>query len=107
SRARVYVPRYEGLSSGAQRHEPAREAPEQVQACEPGPLLVGLEQDVRLLGLDRPAPQRSRELHQPEVTREAEPVAAEPVEADDTDRPRPEPPLASEASCYRLRRQVA
>ena len=45
---------------------------------------------------DRPAAQRPEELHEPEVADEPVVEAAEPLEADDADRPRPEPALAFE-----------
>ena len=69
---------------------------QEIHAREPGPLAVGLEQGVGLLGLDAPAPERRGELHEPEIAREAALVAAEPLEADDAGRPGPEPALALE-----------
>ncbi len=67
-----------------------------VHTREPGPLAVGLEEGVRLLGLDAASPERRGELHEPEVAREPSLVAAEPLEADDARRPRAEPALALE-----------
>ena len=61
---------------------------QQIHAREPGPLAVGLEQGVGLLGLDAPAPERRGELDEPEIAREPALVAAEPLEADDAGRPR-------------------
>ena len=69
---------------------------QQVHARDPGPLAVGLEEGVGLLGLDAPAPELRRELDEPEVAREAPLVAAEPLEADDAGRPGPEAALALE-----------
>src|SRR4051794_38026364 len=80
----------------AQAYESGAIARQQVDACEPGPFLVRGEQDVRLLRLDVPSPERRGELDEPEVAREPALIAAEPFEADDADRPRPEPALAQE-----------
>ena len=44
---------------------------QEIHAREPGPLAVGLEQGVGLLGLDPPSPERRGELHEPEIAREA------------------------------------
>ena len=71
---------------------------QQVHAREPGPLPVGLEQGVGLLGLDPPSPERGGELDEPEIAREASLVAAEPLEADDAGRPGAEAALALEPS---------
>ena len=76
---------------------------QQVHAREPGPLAVGLEQRVGLLGLDAPSPERRGELHEPEIAREPALVAAEPLEADDARRPGAEPALALEALAPRSR----
>ena len=69
---------------------------QQVHAREPGPLAVGLEEGVRLLRLDAPPPERGGQLDEAEIAREPALVAAEPLEADDADRPGPEPALALE-----------
>src|SRR4051812_2499050 len=69
---------------------------QQVHAREPRPLLVRLGQHGGLPRLDVPSPERRRELDEPEVAREAALVAAEPLEADDPRRPRPEPAFALE-----------
>src|SRR3954470_24887884 len=67
---------------------------QEVHAREPRPLLVRLEQDIRLLRLDVPPPQGSGELDEAEIPRQAALVAAESLEADDARRPRAEPTLA-------------
>src|SRR5581483_1500429 len=78
------------------------EGGEHVDAREPGPLAVGLEQLVRLLGLGTAAPQRGHELDEPQVAGEPALVAPEPVQADDADRPRAEPRLAEQPPCHRV-----
>src|SRR5947208_1867308 len=89
-----------------QDYEPGLVARQQVDAGEARPLLVGGEQLVRLLGLDPPPPERRGELDEPEVARESPLVAAEPLEADDADRPRPEAPLALESAGHGVGREV-
>jgi hypothetical protein len=69
---------------------------QQVHAGEAGPLAVRLEERVRLLGLDPASPELGGELHEAEVAREPALVAAEAFQADDADRPRPEPALSFE-----------
>ena len=88
----------------AQAYEPGAIARQEVHAREPGPLLVRREQRVRLLRLDPAAPQRGGELDEAEIAREPALVAAEPLEADDADRPRPEAALALQPSRDRVGR---
>src|SRR5919198_5985232 len=85
-----------------ERHEAAAEAKQEVDAREPRPLLVGLEERRRLRPLDpaATAAERDDELHQAEVAHEPALVAAEPFEADDSDRPRPEPALPEETGLH-------
>ena len=78
---------------------------QEVHAREPGPLAVGLEQDVRLLGLDVPSPERGGQLDEPEVAREPALVAAEALEADDAGRPGAEAALALEPPCRDVGRE--
>src|SRR5438105_5813710 len=89
-----------------QDYEPGVVARQQVDAGEPGPLFVRGEQLVGLLGLDAPPPELRCELDEPEVARESPFVAAEPLEADDSHRPRPESPLALEAAGHRVGREA-
>src|SRR4029077_4526029 len=71
------------------------EAHEEVDAREPRPLAVRLEQLRGLPCLDvRPAAQRAQELDEAEVADEAMLEAAQSFEADDGGRPRPEAALA-------------
>ena len=88
-----------------QAYESGRVSRQQVHAREPGPLAVGLEQGVGLLGLDAPSPELRGELDEPEVAREPALVAAEALEADDAGRPRPEPALALEPLRHDLGRE--
>src|SRR3954453_6197558 len=87
--------------SGRERDEAAREALQQIDARQPGPLAVGREQLVGLLRLDPPAAQRRQQLYEAEGAGEAPGVggeppfaAAEPPERDDPDRPRADAALA-------------
>ena len=66
---------------------PLANACKQVDAREPRPLAVRLEQLRRLPALDPAAAQRREQLHEPEVGDEPAVVAAEPLEEDDADRP--------------------
>ena len=85
---------------------PAAAPGEEVDAREAGPLAVWLEQDVGLLGLDPPAPERGGELDEAEIARQAALVPAEPFERDDADRPRAEAALALEAPRDDVGRQL-
>ena len=69
---------------------------QEVHAREAGPLAVGREQLVGLVGLDPAPPQRGGELREAQVAVEAVLVAAEALEADDAERPGAEPALAGE-----------
>src|SRR5581483_5920854 len=80
------------------------EAGEKVDARDTGELAVRLEQLRRLPALDRAPADRAQELDETEVADEAVIPAAEALEADDADRPRPEPPLPLEPSHDRVRR---
>src|SRR5205085_5862499 len=93
-----------GGSGCGQRHQPAAEAHQEVDAREPRPLLVRLDERRGLGGLDpAAAAERSDELDEAEVADEPALVAAKPFQADDTDRPRPEAALAQEAGPRRRR----
>src|SRR4051812_43643155 len=90
----------------AQAYEPGAICRQEIHACEAGPLPVRREQHVGLLGLDAASPQRGRELDEAEVARQAALVAAEPLEADHADRPRPEAALAEQPARDRVRRMA-
>src|SRR5437588_6779744 len=77
-----------------ERHEPAAETGQQVDAREAGPLAVRLEQLRRLPALDRAAAQRREQLDESEIANQPVLVTAEPLEADDARRPGPEAALA-------------
>src|SRR5437763_6136318 len=93
-----------GIGTG---YETSGEAREEIHAGEPGPGAVRLEERVGLLGLDPAAPERGRQLDEPEVSPQAAVVAAEAFEAHDPDRPRTEPSLALEPGDDGTRRQLA
>src|SRR5207248_4766707 len=78
-------------------HETAPEAGQQVDAGEPGPFAVGLEQLRRLPALDPAPAQRGEQLDESEVADEAVLAATQALEADDARRPRAESTLAHEA----------
>jgi hypothetical protein len=82
----VYCAGYEASAVGG--HE--------VDAGEPLPLLVGRQQLGGLVPFDPPAPERRAELDERQVADEAALRPPEPLEADDADGPRPEPPLPLE-----------
>ena len=83
---------------------PAAPAAHQVDAREPGPLLVRREQLGGLVELDPAAPERGAELDEAEIADEPVAVAAEAFERDHAERPRPEPALAQEPRLDRLDR---
>src|SRR5581483_8730044 len=95
-----------GGSGRVEGEQPAAEAGEKVDARDTGELAVRLEQLRRLPALDRAPADRAQELDETEVADEAVIPAAEALEADDADRPRPEPPLPLEPSHDRVRRPV-
>ncbi len=74
-------------------YETSSEAGEEVDAREARPLAVRLEQRVGFFCLDAPAPESGRQLDEAEIPRQATFVAAESLERDDADRPRPEAAL--------------
>src|SRR5436190_544972 len=78
------------------RHETEAESLQQVDAREAGPLAIRLEQLGGLPRLDPAAPQRRAELDEPEVAHQPALEAAEALETDDPDGPRPESALALE-----------
>src|SRR5438876_5686878 len=78
-------------------HEPEPPRVEEVDPREPGPLAVGLEQLGGLPRLDAAAPQRGAQLDEPEVADEPALEPPQPLDADEADRPGPEPALALEA----------
>src|SRR5262245_61976010 len=88
----------------AQAYESGAIARQEVDARQPGPFLVRSEQRIGLLGLDPAPPERGGELDEPEVAREPALVAAEAVQADDADGPRPEAALAEQPGGDRLGR---
>jgi hypothetical protein len=79
---------------------------QQVDARESGPLAVGLEQHVALLGFQAPPGERGGELHEPEIARKAALATSEALDADDADRPRADPALAQQP-CGDERRRLA
>src|SRR5437588_688185 len=79
-----------------ERHEPAAETGQQVDAREAGPLAVRLEQLRRLPALDRAAAQRREQLDESEIANQPVLVTAEPLEADDARRPGPEERIVRE-----------
>ncbi len=68
----------------------------EVDAGEPLPLLVGRQQLGRLVSLDPAAPERRAQLDERQVADQASLRPPESLEADDADRPRPEPALPLE-----------
>src|SRR5580765_4631401 len=84
------------LGSFRQAHEALGERVQQIDAREPGPLAVRLEQLGGLPALDPAAAERGEQLHEAEVGDEPAVVAAEALEEDDPDRPGPEPAFAEE-----------
>src|SRR5581483_2485446 len=78
------------------RDEPPRIAREQIDAREPGPLAVGREQLGSLPPVDPSAAHRAEELDEPEIPYQPSLEAPEALQADDADRPGPEPSLALE-----------
>src|SRR4029077_7288881 len=70
---------------------------QQMQACEPCPLAVRGKQRGRVLGLGATAQQQSAQLDPPEGRPEAAVVAAEAVQEERRNRPRPELPLTTQA----------
>src|ERR1700722_19057028 len=80
---------------------------QQVHAREPGPLAVGLEQHVALLGPDGPPGERRGELDEAEIAGEPALAAAEPLDADDADRPRADAALTQQARGAPLGRLAA
>src|SRR4051812_39899920 len=97
----------ESKALGRERNEAAPVPGQQVDAREPGPLAVGLEQLGRLPRLDPAAAQLGEQLHEPEVALETPLAPAETLQADDADRPRPEAPLALEARGDGVGRELA
>src|SRR5580765_3156339 len=93
------------LGSFRQRHEAFGERVQQVDAREPGPLAVRLEQLDGLPALDPAAAQRGEELDEAEVGDEPAVVATEALEEDDPDRPWPETALAEQPVGRRLARE--
>src|SRR5205085_2091594 len=79
---------------------------EEVDAREPGPLAVRLEQRRRLLGLDPTLFERTEQLDQPQVADEPALGPPEALEADDAHRPRPEPALTPEPGRHRVHRHA-
>ncbi len=94
-------------SAVGQRDQPAREAGQQVDARQSCPLGVRLQQLGGLGSLDPASAERGAELHQPQVADEADLVAPEPLQRDDTDRPRPEAALALQPRRGGVDRHVA
>src|SRR5215831_4340142 len=86
-----------GYVSGVERGE-------HVDARQPGPLAVRGEELVRLLRLGGAPAQCGDELDEAQVARESALETAEPLEADDPDRPRPEARFALEPPGDRVRR---
>src|SRR5437764_7701995 len=80
-----------------ERQEPEPPRVEEVDPREPGPLAVGLEELCCLPRLDAAAPERGAQLHEPEVADEPALEPPQPLDADEADRPGPEPALALEA----------
>src|SRR5262249_25276079 len=78
-------------------HEPATQAREHVDARQPGPLAVRLQELRGLPRLDRATAERGEQLDQAEVALEPALVPAEALQADHADRPRAESALALEA----------
>ena len=88
---------------GASVRVPARYPARRYTLASPAHSPYGREQLVGLLGLDPSAAERRGELHEAEVAGEPALVAAEALEADDADRPRPEAALALEPRARRHR----
>lgn len=86
--------------------QPSGEGGHQVDAREPLPLAVRLEQLGCLPAFDPPAPEAGADLDEGEVPDEAPLRPAEAFETDDPDRPRPEAALALEAVGDRRGRYV-
>src|SRR6187401_1563144 len=79
-----------------QGDEAAREPGHEVDAREPGPLLVGLQELRGLVALHPTTLERDLQLHQPEVADEAVLAPPEPLEAHDADRPRAKAALTAQ-----------
>src|SRR6266496_3916333 len=88
-----------------ERNQPESESREQIDAREPRPAAVRLQQLRRLPRLDPPPAQRRAELDKPQVAFEPALEASEALDADDADRPRAEPTFALKARGRGIRRK--
>jgi len=78
----------------------------EVDTREAGPFAVGLEQARGLVWLDAPAFEVGLQLDEGEITDDATLPAAEPLEADDADRPRSDASFALEPPRHRVGREL-
>src|SRR6185436_9940884 len=86
-----------------QGDEPAARARNQVDAREPGPLLVAGQDPRRVVGLDPAALDRGADLQETEVADDPAVVPTEALRPDDTHRIRADSPLALQPPCRRVR----
>src|SRR5262249_8032473 len=94
-------------AGGRRGDEAARETGEEVDAREPGPLVVGREQVRRLPRLDLvPAAGGTEGLHEAEVADESVLAAAQPFEPDDSGGPWSEAAFVVDPGDDGLRRDV-